>query len=310
MTVRLPSGMRLVNLLLGSWTFLILIFLYLPILLLIVYSFNDSKMNVRWEGFTWKWYGALGLGWYPDAIVWLFKTILAKVGMAASPGELVQATPLIRAVNNSLIVAVFTTVFSVILGTMGGWLLYRYRYPAMRLINTLVFIPMIIPEIIMGISLLLLFAVVNRYGNALLGNMGYVGNPLSLGYITIIISHITFCFPFVLIAIQARLIGVDPALEEAAMDLGATPRQAFFKVMVPYLLPAIISGALMSFTLSMDELIVTYFVYSAESRTLPLEVFGRVKKGLDPSLNAISAIFVVGTALLVLVAEYVRKLNK
>jgi spermidine/putrescine transport system permease protein len=302
--------MRLVNLLLGSWTAVILVFLYLPILLLVVYSFNDSRLNVKWEGFTLEWYKKLGMEWYPHAAKWLWQASLAKVGIGDVPVDFKRATPLIRSVNNTLIIAFFTTIFSVILGTLGGWLLHRYRYPFMRMINTLVFIPMIIPEIIMGISLLLLFAIVNRTGNAWLASMGYSTEPLSLGYTTIIISHVTFCFPFVLIAIQARLMGVDPALEEAAMDLGATPRQAFFKVMVPYLLPAIVSGALMSFTLSMDELIVTYFVYSAESRTLPLEVFGRVKRGLDPSLNAISAIFVVATAVLVVIAEYVRKLNK
>jgi spermidine/putrescine transport system permease protein len=135
-------------------------------------------------------------------------------------------------------------------------------------------------------------------------------NPLSLGLTTVIIAHVTFCFPFVLIAVQARLAGVDPALEEAAMDLGATPMKAFLYVMVPYLLPAIISGALMSFTLSMDELIVTYFTSSAASQTLPMVIFGRVKKGLDPSLNAISTLFIISTALLVVVAEWVKKWNK
>jgi spermidine/putrescine transport system permease protein len=209
--------------------------------------------------------------------------------------------------NNSLIVAGFTTIFSVVLGTLGAWLLHRYRFPFMRLVNTLIFIPMIIPEIIMGISLLLLFALVNRQGNGLLASLGVDGNPMGLGFVTIIIAHVTFCFPFVLVAVQARLAGVDPALEEAAMDLGATPTKAFTRVMLPYLLPAIISGGLMSFTLSMDELIVTYFVYGADSRTLPIEVYGRVKKGLDPSLNAISAIFVLGTVVLVVAAEYVRR---
>lgn len=310
MTVRLPSGMRLVNLLLGSWTFLILFFLYVPIVLLVIFSFNDSKLNVKWAGFTWRWYQDLGLGWYTDALQWLGGSAMSKIGMVNPPGELADAPQLVAAMNNSLIIASITTVLSVVLGTLGGWLLYRYRYPFRRFLNTLVYVPMIIPEIIMGISLLLLFATVNRWGNGVLSNMGYSGNPLSLGFITIIIAHVTFCFPFVLIAIQARLAGVDPALEEAAMDLGATPAQAFVKVMVPYLLPAIISGALMSFTLSMDELIVTYFVYSAESRTLPLEVFGRLKKALDPSLNAISTIFIVGTAVLMVLSEYIRRWNK
>ncbi len=311
MAVRIPRGMKLVNLLLGSWTSLILLFLYLPILILIVYSFNTSRSNIRWEGFTFEWYSNIGLQWYAPAMSWFAKSCLWYVHLANDPGDLAPIPPLIAALNNSLLIAAVTTVFSVFLGTIGAWLLYRYRFPFPRLTNTLIFIPMVIPEIIMGVSLLIFFATVNTWGNGMLAKLGVSdSNPMSLGLTTVIISHVTFCFPFVLIAVQARLAGVDPALEEAAMDLGATPMKAFFYVMVPYLLPAIISGALMSFTLSMDELIVTYFTSSARSQTLPMVIFGRVKKGLDPSLNAISALFIVSTALLVVVAESVKKWNK
>jgi spermidine/putrescine transport system permease protein len=307
MTVQLPAGMRRVNLLLGSWTFVALAFLYLPIVLLVVYSFNSSKLNVLWEHFTFKWYGELGLEWYPGAIAHLFNVAFAKIGLATAPEALLPAPPLIRALNNSLIVASVTTVLSVVLGTLGAWILYRYAFPAMRAINTLVFIPMIIPEIIMGISLLVMFATVNRLGNEhLFGGK----DVMSLGFTTVIISHVTFCFPFVMIAVQARLSGMDPALEEAALDLGATPSKAFLLVIVPYLLPAIVSGAMMSFTLSLDELIVTYFTYSADSKTLPIEMYGRVKKGLDPTLNALSTLFILATVVLVVGSEYVRKLSK
>lgn len=282
MAVRIPRGMKLVNLLLGSWTSLVLLFLYLPIAVLIVYSFNVSKSNIRWEGFTFQWYS-----------------------------HVFHDTQLIAALNTSLLIASIVTVLSVILGTLGAWLLYRYRFPFPRLTNTLIFIPMVIPEIIMGISLLIFFATVNTWGNNLLDRLGITAsNPMTLGITTVTIAHVTFCFPFVLIAVQARLAGVDPSLEEAAMDLGATPMKAFLYVMVPYLLPAIISGALMSFTLSMDELIVTYFTSSARSQTLPMLIFGRVKKGLDPSLNAISTLFIISTALLVVLAEWVKKWNK
>lgn len=269
------SGMRLVNLLLGSWTGLILIFLYLPILLLIIYSFNDSKFSVVWEGFTFKWYSQLGTE---------FSRHMSDE----------RRSPLIASLNNSLIIAGITTVLSVILGTAGAWLLYRYKFPALRSITTLIYIPMIIPEIIMGISLLIFFKTID----------------LSLGFATVIISHVTFCFPFVLIAVQARLAGVDPSLEEAAMDLGAPPMKAFLLVMVPYLLPAIISGALMSFTLSMDEVIVTYFTRGPTSETLPIRVYGLAKVGLSPMLNTVSAVFIAVTALLVVIAESVKGLNK
>jgi len=248
--------------LLAAWTVVVLLFFYLPITVLVVFSFNTSRLNVVWQGFTLDWYAAL----WRDAV-------------------------LVRSLGHSLVVACWTTVISVALGTAGACLLHRYRYRAASLLETLVFLPMIVPEVILGVSLLILFVVVG----------------LELGYTTIVVSHVTFCFPFVMAAVQARLAGLDPALEEAALDLGATPAQAFAKVMVPYLSPAIVSGALMSFTLSLDELIVTYFTASASTRTLPLEIYGRVKKGLDPSLNAISTVFIVATALLVVATEALRR---
>jgi spermidine/putrescine transport system permease protein len=240
---------------LGAWTLATLLFLYLPIAILITFSFNTSRLNIVWEGFTLRWYAAV----WQDAV-------------------------LIRSLQNSLFVACVTTVLSVVLGTAGAWLLYRYRFRGVRAWQTLMYVPMLVPEVIMGVSLLILFVVVQ----------------MELGYTTIIISHVTFCFPFVMVAVQARLAGLDPSLEEAAMDLGATPSVAFRRVLVPYLMPAIVSGALMSFALSLDELIVTYFTASASTRTLPIEIFGRVKKGLDPTLNAISTMFILMTALLVL----------
>lgn len=274
MTKRL-SGMRLVNLLLGGWSGLVFLFLYLPIVLLIVYSFNSSKMAIVWEGFSFKWYQALGHE-FVDHV------------------SGTKRSPLVESAINSVIIASIVTVFSVILGTAGAWLLYRYKFPALRSITTLVYIPMIIPEIIMGISLLIFFKSVS----------------LTLGFTTVIISHITFCFPFVLIAVQARLAGVDPALEEAAMDLGATPMKALFLVMVPYMMPAIISGGLMAFTLSLDEVIVTYFTRGPTSETLPLRVYGLAKVGLSPILNTISAVFIAVTVALTVAAESVKGLNK
>jgi spermidine/putrescine transport system permease protein len=248
----------------GVWTGVVFAFFYLPIAILILFSFNESRLNIVWTGFTLEWYGSL----FGDRT-------------------------LVRTLQNSLIVATATTLLSVVLGTAGGWLLYRYRYRASTVLETLVFLPMIVPEVILGVSLLILFVTVG----------------LKLGYSTIVISHVTFCFPFVMAAVQARLAGLDPSLEEAALDLGATPVQAFSKVLIPYLMPAIVSGALMAFTLSLDELIVTWFTASAGTRTLPLEIFGRVKKGLDPSLNAISTAFILFTVLAVLVTEALRRRN-
>jgi spermidine/putrescine transport system permease protein len=269
------SGMRLVNLLLGSWTGVVILFLYVPIILLVVYSFNASKLAIVWEGFSLRWYEQLG----DDFLRHL-------------RGE--RRSPIIAAAMNSVIIASITTACSVILGTAGAWLLYRYEYRALRSITTLIYIPMIIPEIIMGISLLIFFRTID----------------LELGFTTVILAHITFCFPFVLIAVQARLAGVDPALEEAAMDLGATPLQAFFLVMVPYLLPAIVAGALMAFTLSMDEVIVTYFTRGPSSETLPLRIYGLARVGLSPILNTISAVFIAVTVALTIAAESVKGLGE
>jgi spermidine/putrescine transport system permease protein len=238
-------------------------FLYLPIALVVIYSFNTSKLNVTWQGFTLSWYGQ----------IW-------------------NNGPLMTALWNSLLIAFFTTILSTVLGALAAWLLYRFRFPVEKLVVGLIFFPMIVPEIIMGVSLLLLFAWMR----------------IEKGFATVIIAHVTFCFPFVMIAVQARLRGLDPSLEEAAMDLGATPMQAFVRVIVPYLMPSIVAGALMAFTLSIDEFVVTYFTYSAEATTLPIRIYGMIKTGLDPSINALSTILILSTIVLALAADYARRL--
>ncbi len=254
----LPQGPAVQRAFFGGWTVAVFAFLYLPIVLLVVYSFNDSKLNLYWAGFTTKWYGML----FGNEV-------------------------LLRAFQNSLIVATTTTALSVVIGTSAAWLLYRYRFPAQQTLGLLIFIPMVMPEVLMGVSLLVLF----------------VSLGIPLGYTTLIIGHTTFCFPFVLVGVQARLQGIDPSLEEAAMDLGATPLKAFWLVIIPYLLPAIVAGALMSFTLSFDEYIVTIFTSGADSQTLPLKVYGMVRVGLNPQLNALSTLFIAATAVLVIASQ-------
>ena len=259
----LPQGPAVQRAFFGGWTVAVFAFLYLPIALLVVYSFNDSKLNLYWAGFTTKWYGML----FGNEV-------------------------LLRAFQNSLIVATATTALSVVIGTSAAWLLYRYRFPAQQTLGLLIFIPMVMPEVLMGVSLLVLF----------------VSLGIPLGYTTLIIAHTTFCFPFVLVGVQARLQGIDPSLEEAAMDLGATPLKAFWLVIIPYLLPAIVAGALMSFTLSFDEYIVTIFTSGADSQTLPLKVYGMVRVGLNPQLNALSTLFIAATAVLVIASQvFTRK---
>lgn len=250
---------------LGLWTALVFGFLYLPILVLVVYSFNSSRLNIVWDSFTLDWYA-----------------------------RLLDNGPIIRAAKNSLVIAGISTVLAVVLGTAGAWLLHRYHYRLARSIQTLVAIPMVMPEILMGISLLILFATIG----------------FNLGFTTVVIGHVTFCFPFVLVAVQARLQGMDPALEEAALDLGATPLKSFWFVILPCLRPAIVAGALMAFTLSMDELIVTFFTRSAASTTLPIQVYGMARVGLNPMLNALSAVFILATVAFVLFSAYLKKLAR
>ena len=261
--IRKIRGPVLQRWLLGCWTVGIFAFLYIPILLLVIFSFNSSKLNLQWEGFSLHWYAAL-----------------------------LDNQPLIAAFKNSMIVASATTFLATILGTIGAWMLYRYRFPFQRTIGLLIFIPMVIPEVLMGVSLLTEFVHLLK---------------MPLGYSTLIIAHTTFCFPFVLVGVQARLQGLDPSLEEAALDLGATPVQAFWKVIVPFLMPAIVAGALMSFTLSLDEYIVSVFTSGAQSQTLPLKVYGMAKVGLNPQLNALSAIFVVATIVIVLFSQLLTR---
>jgi len=259
-------GPRIQHGLFGVWTAVVFAFLYIPIILLVVFSFNSSKLNIRWEGFTLRWYG-----------------------------ELLQNKTILSAFQNSILVASVTTILATLLGTIGAWMLYRYRFPFQRWLGLLIFIPMVIPEVLMGVSLLAEFVHLLK---------------IPLGYTTLIIAHTTFCFPFVLVGVQARLYGLDPSLEEAALDLGATHVQAFWHVIVPYLMPAVIAGALMSFTLSLDEYIVSVFVSSAQSQTLPLKVYGMAKVGLNPQLNAISAIFIIATIFLVLFSQLLTHKKK
>jgi spermidine/putrescine transport system permease protein len=252
-------GNRMRQRLVALWAVAVLAFLYLPVALLVAYSFNDASFGVQWTGFTLRWYRLLAAD-----------------------------NSLLSALGHSLIIATATTALATVLGTAGAWLLHRYRLrwvsPPLR---ALILVPMLQPEVLMGVSLLLWFVFLR----------------LPLGYVTVTIAHVTFCFPFVLVAIKARLEGMDPSLEEAALDLGARPWQAFWLVIVPYLRPAILSGALLSFTLSLDEYIVTVFTNGPASQTLPQKIFGLAKVGLNPKLNALSTIFLLVTVGLLVAAR-------
>ena len=249
------------------WLAMVFVFLYMPLLFMIVFSFNSTRQDARFTGFSFRWYEAL---MKDDRIVEGFIT--------------------------SLKVASVTGVLSAVLATFAAFVLVRYRrFPGRTAFSGMVNAPLVMPEVIIGLSLLLLAV----------GSQNLFGWP-ERGLVTIILGHTLLGMAYGMVVIQSRLLEMDRSIEEAAMDLGATPTRAFWLVMVPFLLPAIVSGALMSFTLSMDELIVTYFVYSPDAQTFPIRIFGEVKKGLNPSLNAISTLFILATAVLVVTAEWIR----
>ncbi len=230
------------------------VFLYLPLVVVVVFSFNDSKLNAEWVGFTTAWYGKL------------FR----------NEGMLIAA-------RNSLLIALVTSIVSTVLGTMAGFALHRYR---MRVLPVLVVAPIAIPEILMGVALLIFFVMLN----------------VSLGLVSITLSHIAFCIGYVALVVRARLAGMDESLVEAARDCGATPSEAFRHITLPLILPGVIAGALMAFTLSIDDFVITFFTAGASASTLPLQIYSMVKTSVTPEVNAISTLLLLLTLVLITVA--------
>lgn len=246
------------------YSILIYLFLYIPILVLVIFSFNESKLNAVWTGFSLKWYSSL------------FKNY-----------------GIMEAVKNSLIIAISSTVISVMLGTITAVGMYKYKFKGKSLIDNMLFIPLVIPEVVMGIAMLSFFSQVK----------------VPLGMVTLIIAHVTFSVSYVVIVVKARLEGFDKSLEEAAMDLGAKPFEAFRKVTLPLIMPGVIAGALLAFTLSLDDVIISFFVAGPGSNTLPLKVFSMVKFGVTPEINALSTILLVFTLSMVAIMQMLNKNN-
>ncbi|MBQ5349277.1 MAG: ABC transporter permease [Phascolarctobacterium sp.] len=244
-----------------AYAMAILAFLYLPLLILALYSFNESRINAVWSGFTFDWYLSL------------FKN-----------------RRVLEALTNSLIVAVASTIVSTILGTTAAIALNKYQYKYKNVINGLLYLPILIPEIVMGLSLLVLFSQAH----------------IPLGKTSLILAHITFCVSFVVITVNARLEGMRPELEQAAMDLYATPFQTFRYVTLPLAMPGIVAGALMAFTLSIDDFIISFFVAGPNSTTLPLYIYAMVKRGISPEINALSTLLMLATIVLVVLAQILQ----
>ncbi len=257
-------------------------FLYLPILILIIYSFNTSKFNAVWRGFTLDWYRSL----FSDA---------GTVGIASSSAGIWTA------LNNSLLIAVISTLLATIFGTAIALALERFHFPGRKTVETLLFLPIIMPEITIGISLLVFFTLVFRIVENL------TGIHLNLGLPTVIIGHVTFNISFVTITVRTRLAELDPILEQAAFDLGANEWRTFWRITLPLIWPGIFSGALLAFTLSLDDFVVTFFTNGVGSMTLPLFVYGMIKFAVTPAINAVSTLMLLTSLLLVVSSLKVKK---
>ncbi|MBU1425874.1 MAG: ABC transporter permease [Gammaproteobacteria bacterium] len=232
------------------------VFLYLPLTIVVAYSFNDSRLNAEWVGFTWHWYR-----------------------------ELFQDQDMLNAAGNSLLIATLSSLSATLFGTMAGLAIHRYNF---KLLNFLVLAPVAMPEILLGVSLLLFFIQVLN---------------LTLGMLSIVLAHITFSIGFVAVIVRAQLTSIDESLFEAARDLGATPWKTFRYVTLPLILPAVIAGGLMAFTLSIDDFVVTFFTAGVGVQTLPLRIYSMIKIAVTPEVNAVSTLLMLLTLGMIVLAS-------
>jgi spermidine/putrescine transport system permease protein len=231
-------------------------FLYLPLAIVVVYSFNDSRLNAEWVGFTWHWYEVL-----------------------------LHDEEMLLAAGNSLFIAFASSLVATLLGTMAGIAMHRYQLKALTF---MVLTPVAMPEILLGVSLLLFFIQVLN---------------LTLGMLSIVLAHITFSIGFVAVIVRARLAGMDESLFEAARDLGASPWETFRYVTFPLILPAVIAGGLMAFTLSIDDFVITFFTAGVGVQTLPLRIYSMIKIAVTPEVNAVSTLLMLLTLTMIILAS-------
>ena len=246
------------------WMIAVGIFLYAPLAVLVVMSFNDSRRTTQWRGFTFDWYR-----------------------------KVMEDSELVQALLNSLTIAALSTIISLALGTLAALALWRFRFPAKTAVDGAFSLPIVVPEICMGVALLIFFARVMPWPLGLPW-------PLSLG--SIVIAHVAFSFPFVAVVVRARLQSFDRSQEEAARDLGASEWQALWDVVVPHLRPALLAGALLAFTLSLDDFVITFFTAGPDTVTFPVKVYSMVRFSVTPKVNAISTMLLLFTVVLTFIA--------
>ncbi|MEM9965852.1 MAG: ABC transporter permease [Asticcacaulis sp.] len=250
------------------WLIGVTLFLYVPLISLMVFSFNDSRRNVVWQGFTLKYYE-----------------------------RALNNDSLIQAFTNSMVIALFATIISVIVGAMAAIVLWRFRFPGKTAFHAGMAIPIVVPEICMGVGMLVFFAKVLPWPQGLMW-------PFNLG--AIIIAHVSFCFPFVAVVVRARLAGFNRELEEAAKDLGASEWRTLIDVLLPHIKPSLIAGALLAFTLSLDDFVITFFTAGPDTVTFPVKIYSMVRFSVTPEVNAASTILIVVTVLLTFLALKVQ----
>ena len=244
------------------WVAGVMVFLYLPLASLILFSFNDSRRTIRWEGFTTDWYG-----------------------------RMMDDDALITAFANSLTIAAIATLISVVLGTMAAIALWRFRFPGKGVFDGMITLPIVVPEICMGVAMLVFFGTILPWPRDLAW-------PFDLGAITI--AHVTFSFPFVAVVVRARLASFNREMEEAARDLGASELRAAWDVLLPHVRPALIAGALLAFTLSLDDFVITFFTAGPNTVTFPVKIYSMVRFSVTPEVNAASSVLMAITIALTL----------
>lgn len=240
----------------------IYLFFYIPIIILIVYSFNNAQYSLLWKGFTLEWYAQL----FTDSDLWI-------------------------ATWHSFLLALAAATFATTIGLLTAVSIYRYRFFGRQLLNSLIFILILTPEIVSGAALLILFTVLQFH----------------LGFFTLLLAHVSFCIPFVVVTVYSRLVSFDKNIFEAAKDLGANDGMIFHRIILPLLWPALFAGWLLSFTLSLDDVIISYFVTGPEFEILPLKIYSMVRSGIKPEINALCTVLFCFTLIAVVIAQIVLK---
>lgn len=244
---------------------LVLVLMYLPVLMVVIYSFNDSKSSTQWAGFTLSWYA-----------------------------KMIRNESLMDALRNSVILAVLSCAVAAVVGTIGAVGMVRCNLRTKGLLENAAILPIMIPEIILGMVFLAFFSFLN----------------LPFGMLTLILAHTTFCIPYIFIVVKGRLVGIDRSIGEAARDLGASEMRMFFDITLPLIAPAVASGTLLAFAMSLDDVVISFFVTGAQTNTLPIKIYSQIKLGVSPEINALCTVMLLLTFAIIFISGRLGKTKK